>query len=326
MNHHAHVSVLRDEVIEALAPRPDGRYVDCTVGNAGHSRALLEKTSSQAWVLGIDADPQALEIARSNLAPWQDHVSLVNSNFEHIGSIVHEHQFAPVDGIIIDLGWSSSQMADPTRGLSFQIDGPLDMRYSPDQSVTADELVNTLDERELATLIWRYGEERQSRRIARAILARRPIRSTRELAETIEQLPGRRQKIHPATRTFQALRIAVNDELGVLERTLEQLPDLLAPAGVIAIISFHSLEDRIVKQFFQRESVECICPPEAPICTCNHRPRLAWKPRKPILPSQEEIAGNPRARSAKLRVARKLSETPSIHGDSTLPVVYLSEK
>jgi len=310
MSHPPHVSVLRDEVIEALAPRSDGRYVDCTTGHGGHCRAIMEQADAQAWIIGLDADPQALEIARSNLAPWHDRITLVNSNFERIGSVVREHQFAPVDGIIIDLGWSSSQMADAERGFSFQIAGPLDMRFSPDQSVTAGELVNTLDERDLATLIWRYGEERQSRRIARAIVAKRPIEGTTDLAGIIERVMGRRQKIHPATRTFQALRIAVNDELGVLERTLEQLPDLLAPAGVIAVISFHSLEDRIVKQFFRRESVECICPPEAPICTCNHRPRLDWKPRKPTLPSREEIVANPRARSAKLRIARKRSETP----------------
>ena len=306
----SHVSVLRDEVIEALAPCPHGRYVDCTVGHGGHSRTLLERTELQVRVLGLDADPQALEIAGINLAPWQDRITLVQSNFEHIGTIVQEHQFAPVEGIIMDLGWSSSQVADAARGFSFQADGPLDMRFSPDQSVTAAELVNTLDEKELATLIWRYGEERQSRRIARAIVAHRPVARTRELAEIIERVMGRRQRIHPATRTFQALRITVNDELGVLERALEQLPDLLAPAGVLAIITFHSLEDRIVKRFFQRESAECICPPEAPICVCQHQARLGWKPRKPILPSVEEIAGNPRARSAKLRVARRLAEAP----------------
>jgi 16S rRNA (cytosine1402-N4)-methyltransferase len=310
MKASSHISVLRDEVIEALAPRLHGRYIDCTVGHGGHSRALLEQAEIQVRVLGLDADPQALEIARINLAPWQDRITLVQSNFEHIGRVVEERQFAPVDGIIMDLGWSSSQVADAARGFSFQADGPLDMRFSSDQGVTAADLVNTLDETELAALIWRYGEERKSRRIARAIVAHRPVERTRDLADIIERVMGRRQKIHPATRTFQALRIAVNDELGVLERALEQLPDLLAPAGVLAIISFHSLEDRIVKQFFQRESAECICPPEAPVCVCEHQPRLEWKPRKPVTPSDEEIAGNPRSRSAKLRIARRIAEAP----------------
>ena len=304
----SHVPVLCDEVVKALAPRPGGRYVDCTIGHGGHARAILEGSESQARLLGLDADPQAIQIASKNLAPWRDQVTLVESNFSHIGSVVHEYQFAPVDGIVIDLGWSSSQIADASRGFSFQGDGPLDMRYSPDQVVTAADLVNSLDEKELADLIWRYGEDRRSRRIARAIVKHRPLYRTGELAGLIERVIGRREKIHPATRTFQALRIEVNDEIGVLERALEQLPDLLAPAGVLAIISFHSLEDRVVKRFLQRESAECVCPPELPVCICEHEPRLEMSPRKPIGPGAEEITANPRARSAKLRVARRLSK------------------
>jgi len=304
----SHAPVLCDEVVNALAPRPGGRYVDCTVGHGGHAQAILERSESQARLLGLDADPQAIQIASKNLAPWRDQVTLVESNFSHIGLVVHEHQFAPVDGIVIDLGWSSSQIADASRGFSFQRDGPLDMRYSPDQAVTAADLVNSLDEKELADLIWRYGEDRRSRRIARAIVKQRPLYRTGELAELIERVIGRREKIHPATRTFQALRIEVNDEIGVLERTLEQLPDLLAPAGVLAIISFHSLEDRVVKRFLQRESAKCVCPPDLPVCICEHEPRLEMISRKPIGPGAEEIAANPRARSAKLRVARRLSK------------------
>lgn len=308
MDTAAHLAVLREEVIEALNPRPHGRYIDCTVGHAGHARAVLEASDAQAMLLGLDADPQAIEIARHHLAPWQDQITLVHSNFERVGEIARRHQFAQVDGIVMDLGWSSSQMADAVRGFSFQLDGPLDMRFSPDQAVSAADLLNSLEERELAQLIWRYGEERLSRRIARAIVAGRPLARTSELVTLIERVAGpRRERIHPATRTFQALRIAVNDELGALERTLAQLPDLLAQAGVLAIISFHSLEDRMVKHFFQRESSACICPPEAPVCTCQHQPSLELVSRKPILASGAELAANPRSRSAKLRVARKLA-------------------
>jgi len=293
------------EVIEALAPRSGGRYVDCTLGDGGHAQAILERSEPEGRLLGMDADPEAIEIARRRLASWGRRVILVHSNFERIGTVLQENQFGPVDGIIVDLGWSSRQMKDARRGFSFQQDGPLDMRYDPERGRPAGEWINSLDERELADLIWRYGEDRQARRIARAIVAHRPLCRTRELAELIERTVGRREKIHPATRTFQALRIVANDELGVLERTLEQLPALLAPGGVLAVISFHSLEDRIVKRFLRREAAGCVCPPEAPVCTCGGRPRLEVKPRKAISPTAGEIAANPRARSARLRVARK---------------------
>lgn len=303
-----HKPVLCAEVIEALAPCSAGRYVDCTVGTGGHARAILEHSQPGGRLLGLDADPEAVEIASKTLASWRDRVILVHAKFSQVTAVVQAHHFAPVHGILMDLGWSSAQMADASRGFSFQQDGPLDMRYDRHQRLTAADLLNTLDERELADLIWRYGEDRQARRIARAIVASRPLSSTRELAELIERTVGKREKIHPATRTFQALRIVVNDELGELERTLEQLPALLAPGGVLAIISFHSLEDRLVKRFLQRESAGCICPPEAPVCTCGHTPKLEWKPKKPIRPTAEEIATNPRARSARLRVARRLPD------------------
>jgi 16S rRNA (cytosine1402-N4)-methyltransferase len=305
----AHVPVMLSEVIQALDPRPGGRYIDCTLGNGGHARAILDASAPSGRLLGLDADPQAIEIARQALAGALHRAVLVNSNFVHVAEVAAQHAFLAVQGIVMDLGWSSAQMSDASRGFSFQLDGPLDMRYSPQQKLTAADLVNDLDERELADLIWRYGEDRLARRIARAIVAARPIRSTLHLAHVIEKAVGRREKIHPATRTFQALRIRTNDELGVLAQTLEQLPALLAPGGALAIISFHSLEDRLVKQFLAREAAGCICPPEAPVCTCGHRPSLTLRPRKPITPSMTEIAGNPRARSAKLRVAYRLSDT-----------------
>jgi len=268
----------------------------------------LERSAPDGRLLGLDADPQALENARQRLAPWSERVILVNSSFSRVTAVAQEWHFAPVQGILMDLGWSSAQIGDATRGFSFQVDGPLDMRYSPTQSVTAADLVNTLGEQELADLLWRYGEERHSRRIARAIIGRRPLQRTLELAGVIERAVGRKEKIHPATRTFQALRIAVNDELNVLEQTLVQLPALLAERGVLAIIAFHSLEDRLVKQFLAGEAAGCICPPEAPICTCSHKARLELRPRRAIMPTPAEVAANPRARSARLRVAVRLAE------------------
>lgn len=306
MIHASHVPVLCAEVIQALAPRSGGRYIDCTVGYGGHARAILEHSSPDGRLLGLDADPQAIAVAGQNLAPWRERVVLVHSNFVHVASIAYAYQFAPADGILLDLGWSSGQVEDPERGFSFMVDGPLDMRYDPSGGVTAADLVNSLSEQELADLLWEYGEERHARRIAKAIVAHRPITRTRQLAELIERTVGRREKIHPATRTFQALRIRVNNELDVLQRTLEQLPDLLAPGGVLVVISFHSLEDRAVKRFMQREASACICPPDAPVCTCGHVPRLELMYKKPVVPTPVEVAANPRARSAKLRAARRL--------------------
>jgi 16S rRNA (cytosine1402-N4)-methyltransferase len=302
-----HVPVLREEVVQALEVRQGGRYVDCTVGNGGHARAVLEYSEPSGRLLGLDSDPKAIALARTALSQYGERVILVHSNFSAVGFVARQHGFQMAQGILIDLGWSSSQLADPGRGFSFQVDGPLDMRYDPRQSATAADLVNKLSEEELAELIWRYGEDRRARRIARSIALHRPLHGTRELAELIERTIGRKERIHPATRTFQALRIAVNEELDVLGRTLEQLPDLLAPGGVLAVISFHSLEDRLVKQFSRREASGCICPPGMVVCTCDHQPRLILRPRKPIIPSSEEVAANPRSRSAKLRVAVRAS-------------------
>jgi 16S rRNA (cytosine1402-N4)-methyltransferase len=239
---------------------------------------------------------------------------LVHSSFSRLAEIARAHRFAPVDGVVFDLGLSSLQLADPARGFAFTVDGPLDMRFDLTESgPPAAELVNRLPGAELADLLFRYGEERQARRIAEAIVAARPIRTTRALAVVIEQAVGRRGRIHPATRTFQALRIAVND-LAALEAALPQAVEILVPGGRLAVISFHSLEDRLVKRFLRRESRDCICPPETPVCVCDHRAtlRLVAQPRpgrhKPIRPTANEIASNPRARSARLRVAERTEE------------------
>jgi len=233
---------------------------------------------------------------------------LVHGSFSRLAEIAHACCFVPADGILFDLGLSSLQLADPRRGFAFMIDGPLDMRFDPTGGgLTAAVLVNRFSPEELATLLYRYGEERRARRIAEAIVAARPLHTTKELAVTVEQVVGRRGRIHPATRTFQALRIAVNDELVALETALPQAVEMLAPGGRLAVISFHSLEDRLVKRFLRRESRDCICPPEIPVCTCNHRATLRLVKRKPIRPTADEIADNPRSRSARLRVAERIA-------------------
>lgn len=292
-----------------LQPHASGAYIDGTVGAGGHSAALLEASAPDGRLLGLDQDPNALRVAAERLAPFGERVTLVQANFRMLGDVARAHGFDAVDGILLDLGFSSLQMDDPERGFSFTAEGPLDMRLDPSAAITAADLVNRLPERELANLIFEYGEERQSRRIARAIVAHRPIHTARELGELIAQaVPRRRgERIHPATRTFQALRIAVNDELGALEEALPQAVELLKPGGRLAVISFHSLEDRIVKNYFRREATDCLCPPHILFCECGHRASLAIVTRKPITPTEEEISRNPRARSAKLRVAERLS-------------------
>jgi 16S rRNA (cytosine1402-N4)-methyltransferase len=254
----------------------------------------------------MDADPEALQIARKKLATFGPRVTLVQGNFVHLEEFASQRGFFPVDGVFFDLGISSMQLSAKARGFSFQQDGPLDMRMDPRQSQTAADLVNRLPAEELADLIWQYGEERHSRRIARAIVGARPLQTTGQLARVVAQALRRRGRIHPATRTFQALRIAVNDELKALESALPQANRLLAPGGRIAVISFHSLEDRLVKQFFRREAQDCICPPRMPICTCGHEATLRIITRRPVAPSETEVARNPRSRSAKLRVAERL--------------------
>jgi 16S rRNA (cytosine1402-N4)-methyltransferase len=283
----AHVSVLFDAVIAALAPRPGGRYIDATLGAGGHAAGILDASSPDGALLGIDADPHALAVAAHALERFGARVRLVHANFENLYTVAARCGFLSADGIVLDLGLSSMQLSDAQRGFSFQSAGALDMRFDPSDATTAADLVNTLDERALANVIFEYGEERAARRIARAIVRARPIHTAHQLAEVIARAVGRRGRLHPATRTFQALRIAVNRELEVLERVLPQVVQVLKPGGRVAIISFHSLEDRRVKNFFRTS------------------PQLRVLTKHPITPTPAEIATNPRSRSAKLRVAEK---------------------
>ena len=299
-----HQPVLLQEVLVLLAPQPDGRYIDGTAGGGGHSWALL---AAGGQVLSLDADPHAVDRVRQRLRPFAERSLVLQGNFRTLATAAQQAGFDPVDGILLDLGLSSDQLELEERGFSLMTDGPLDMRFDPAQELSAADLVNTWPEGQLADLIYAYGEERLSRRIARAMVLARPLHSTGQLARVIERAVGRRGRNHPATRTFQALRIAVNDELGALQAVLPQAMALLRPGGRLAVISFHSLEDRIVKQFMQREAQNCLCPPELLHCQCDHRASLRVLTRKPVGPSAEEIAANPRSRSAKLRAAERLS-------------------
>jgi 16S rRNA (cytosine1402-N4)-methyltransferase len=305
-----HIPVLLDEVLGGLSPLPDQRLIDGTLGAGGHTEAILKAIAPHGQVLALDADPSALEIARRRLAAYGDRVRFVHANFAQLAAVARNLDFVPVHGVLLDLGLSSMQLDAGERGFSFQNTGPLDMRYDPNSPTTAADLVNNLAQDELADLIYRFGEERRSRVIARAIVAARPLRTTHELAEVVARAVGGRRgdRLHPATRTFQALRIAVNDELDVLRAALPAATSVLAPGGRLAVISFHSLEDRIVKEFFRRESRDCICPPEQPVCTCGHRATLHIITPKPITVTSTEAALNPRARSAKLRVAEYMGQ------------------
>ena len=306
-----HEPVMLREAIEGLAVRPGCRYVDATVGLGGHAEATLAAAQPGGRLLGIDRDPDALEATRLRLAAYGDALVLARGSFADIATICAAHGFVPVDGILFDLGVSSMQLDAPGRGFSFRRDEPLDMRMDPDGATTAADIVNTYDEGSLAALIWDYGEERHSRRIAHAIVERRPILTTGELARAVEAVAGRSRgdRIHPATRTFQALRIAVNDEVEQIETALEAAEALLSgPGARIVVISFHSLEDRVVKQFFRDRARDCVCPPRQPVCTCDHRATLREISRRVRRPSEDEIARNPRARSARLRVAESVAE------------------
>ena len=298
-----HVPVLCREVLTGLLVRPGGRYIDATIGAGGHAAGILDTSTPNGRLLGLDADPEAVTFARRALQQFGDRALVVVGNFRDLQAVAVAHGFEQVDGVLMDLGFSSRQLAAAERGFSFDQDGPLDMRLNPNQGQTAAELIRDLSETELADLFWRYGEERYSRRIARAIIATRPVTTTGQLAELIARTVGRREKIHPATRVFQALRIAVNDELGALAKALPQARNLVRPGGRLAVIAFHSLEDRLVKQFYQEEARDCICPPDIPMCVCGHRATLGIITRKPIRPSDEEVNRNPRSRSARLRIA-----------------------
>ncbi len=302
-----HVPVMLKETLAALRVQPGGRYVDCTVGQGGHAAAILEGSSPGGQLLGFDADPQAIKVAQFTLQEYGKSVLLINDNFSRLEKVSSEHNFRPVHGVLFDLGVCSLQLAEEGRGFSFRLDGPLDMRFAPDQELTAAEIVNDFPEDDLAKLIWSYGEERRSRRIARGIVASRPVKTTLELAGIVAKaVNGERGRIHPATRTFQALRIAVNREVENLILALKQAVNLLGCGGRLVVISFHSLEDRPVKELMRREASGCICPPETPVCICTHTPRLRLVSKGIVRPTADEIEANPRSRSAKLRVAERI--------------------
>jgi 16S rRNA (cytosine1402-N4)-methyltransferase len=302
----SHTPVLLSETLRALAVQPGGRYIDCTLGSGGHAAAILDHSSPGGQLLGIDADPKAVEFAQERLQHYKNSTLLINDNFINLHSICIKYDFFPVHGILFDLGLSSLQLNVNGRGFSFQNDAPLDMRFSPLQKVTAADIVNNTPETKLAHIIRTYGEESYSHRIASYIIKERPIKTTLQLARLVEKAVSRRGKLHPATKTFQALRIAVNHELDYLETALRQAIDLLGFEGRLVVISYHSLEDRIVKQFMQRESKRCLCPPDTPTCICHHVPRLRLINKKVVTPSLTEIDLNPRSRSAKLRAAERI--------------------
>jgi 16S rRNA (cytosine1402-N4)-methyltransferase len=303
-----HQPVLYHEIIHALRPYRDKKYIDGTVGAGGHAWGILDASSPSGILLGFDLDPQALILAQEVLSPYGSRVHLVRANYTSLREHMARLEWEKVDGILLDLGMSSIQLNSAERGFSFQSAGPLDMRFDPDQKINAGYLVNEIPESELSYLLSKYGEERRARQVARSIVAARPIQNTKQLAEVVARVTsGGRSGIHPATRSFQALRIAVNHELESLEAFLPQAVTALADGGRLAIISFHSLEDRLVKQFFQRESKDCLCPPRQPVCTCEHLASLKVLSKKPIRPQESEIQENPRARSARLRVAEKLT-------------------
>jgi len=302
-----HRPVLYNEIIHALQPRENGLYVDGTVGMGGHAFGILKASHPDGCLLGLDVDPQALMLARERLAPFGKRAILYQASFANLREHLDNLEWGQVDGILLDLGVSSLQLDRSERGFSFQSDGPLDMRFDPTNPVQAADLVNNLSEDELAKLLFEYGEERRSRQIARAIVHARPIYRTSELADIVARNTDKLyRRIHPATRTFQALRIAVNKELDNIKSALPQTVDSLKPGGRLAVIAFHSLEDRIVKHFLRNESKDCICPPKLPQCNCGHIAKIKEINRRPIRPSETEVKQNPRSRSACLRVAEKI--------------------
>lgn len=306
MGSPAHLPVLLETIITALQPRAAGRYIDGTLGAGGHSSSILEASAPDGELLGLDLDPQALALAREKLAVYGSRAHIVQASYTTMKTAAENLGWDLVDGILLDFGVSSMQLDTPERGFSFLHDGPLDMRFSPEAAQSAADLVNTQPEAELAEIINRYGEERHSRKIARIIVNNRPFHTTGELAGIILKHVGKPERIHPATRTFQALRIAVNNELESIETVIPMAANLLRPGGRLAIISFHSLEDRLVKEYFRKESTDCICPPRQPICTCGHKASLKELNRKPIEADENEKLANSRARSAKLRIVEKL--------------------
>lgn len=307
-----HIPVLQAETLKYLEPREGGVYVDCTIGLGGHARAVLERIGPAGLLIGIDRDPAALEIAWRELAAYRERLVLIRDNFQNLRRILERFSIGAVDGFLFDLGVSSLQLDTPERGFSYWNDAPLDMRMDPRQPITAYHLVNGLTEDELERIIREFGEERWSRRIAQFIVrerARQPIETTGQLVDVIKSaIPAaaRRSGGHPARRTFQALRIAVNNELSGLADAIKDAVSLLRAGGRICVISFHSLEDRVVKQTFKELSRGCVCPPDMPACRCGHKPQIKVLTTKPVVPTANEVEANPRARSARLRAAERL--------------------
>ena len=296
-----------EEILAALQVKSGGRYIDCTAGEGGHSLAILTAATPPPNVLCLDRDEEALQTATGRMQAYGDNATIRHANYSEVAVVASETGFTEADGLLLDLGISSLQLDKGERGFSFRHEARLDMRFDASQSVSADVIVNEYTEEELADVIYRYGEERRSRRIARAIVRSRPVRTTTQLAEIVSESIGRRRgRIHPATRTFQGIRIAVNDELGNLREGLEGANEVLRMGGRLAVIAYHSLEDRIVKNMLRRMASECICPPSIPYCQCGHVPTVRIVNRRVIKPSREEALANPRSRSARLRVAERL--------------------
>lgn len=307
MSDYIHKPVMTAEVLEGLMVRPGGVYIDATMGEGGHCAAILERCQPGGWVLGIDADPSVAPIAIRRMAGLGSAFQARVGNYAHMETLAAEAGLREAHGVLFDLGFSSRQIDNPARGFSFQADGPLDMRFDSAQTLTAEEIVNTWPEGDLAHTIRELGEEPRARRIAAAIVKSRPVSSTGALATIVSKvLGGGRRRIHPATRTFQALRIRVNRELDNIQRGLERAVNLLAVGGRLVVITYHSLEAGLVKSFLRREAGGCTCPPEQPECTCGRVRRIKRITRKAIAPSPQEIHDNPRARSARLRVGERV--------------------
>jgi 16S rRNA (cytosine1402-N4)-methyltransferase len=298
-----HIPVLLKEVIEAIKVKPGGQYIDCTLGGGGHSAAILEQGGK---VLGIDIDPQAIELARERLHPYGKNAILINNSYENLEEICNRTGFHCTGGVLFDLGMSSLQLDDTKRGFSFQHEAPLNMCYNPSQEITAATIVNTFPQKEIADIIKRYGEDRRGNEIARSIVAKRPLNTTFELAAAVARAVGTHGRIHPATKTFQAIRIAVNYELERLKIALKQALNILEVGGRIVVISYHSLEDRLVKDFFRMQSQNCLCPPRTPVCICSHHAALKLITKRVVTPTYTEVLANPRSRSAKMRAAERI--------------------
>ncbi len=301
-----HVPVLYNKVLEYLRPQPNGRYIDGTVGAGGHTLGILQASAPDGRVLAFDKDPEAISFTRSRLAEYGTRVIYENASYAEMGRLAPVHGFTEINGILLDLGLSSRQLANGSRGFSFQKEGPLDMRFDPSTGESAADLINNLSDSDLADIFWRYGEVRQSRRIARLIVDNRPFDTTTELAQFIGANVAKKGRIHPATQMFQALRIEVNRELEALERGIKAAVKLLKTGGRLIVISFHSLEDRFVKNYFRDLAKDCICPPQQPICTCDKQAIVELITRRPVKANAQETIENPRSRSARLRVIEKL--------------------